>query len=350
MWVPLPPPYAGPEVASQQLAEACGAHLDLRIENATLRTQNMAKGRFDTAGVIAFSRAYRRFVSATRDVDIVYLVIAANRVAALRDAVLIATARALGKTIVLHLRGGAYDDYYRSEQRWMQRVLRQSWGSAACAIVQTARLAGQLADAAPEVAIAIVPNGLRGERHPPKRTYASPGLTLLFVGHLSRAKGFLDLVSAFRVVRAHHPNARLVCAGELEATALVRAALATPGVVYVGIVSGSQKLELFQSADIFALPSYAEGFSLAILEAMFHGLPVVATSVGGAPDVIGPESGYLVPPGDVGSLSEALCALAADAERREQMGRANAIIARSKYELEDVARQFAHVFTALETR
>jgi len=357
MWVPLPPPYAGPEVASQQLAEACRELLDVRIESATLRTSNATKGRIDRAGVAAFARAYTRFVRAARTSDVVYLVVAANRVGSLRDAILIFTARALGTRVVLHLRGGRYGEHYEQSSAAVRGVLRRAWGSATLAIVQAEVLRDQLHAAAPHVPVEVLPNGLRGRDHAPK-SYMTSTLRILFVGHLAYTKGFVHLVRAFQILRESHPHAVLVCAGEIVDDGAfaellpiarrgevrpgqIRAALAEPGVEHAGVVSGAAKHALFASADVFVMPSFTEGFSLAILEAMFHGLPVISTRVGAASEVIADDQGILVAPGDAAALATALLHLARDPALREAMGRRNAKVARERYELDDVAKRLA---------
>ena len=336
MWVPLPPPYAGPEVASQLLGEALRAHLpELRIESATLRSDNLSKGRFDVAGLVAFGGGYTRFVRAVRSVDLVYLVAAANTVGSLRDAALIASARALGRRVAVHLRGGRYAEFYAEANPALQAVLRRAWGAADLAIVQAPRLATMFAEAAPHVRIEVLPNGLPARTYAPKQTYDRDSLRILFVGHLIASKGFDDLLVAFRQLRRARPEAVLVCAGEARAT------ISEPGVEHVGIVTGAAKAELFMKADLFVLPSYSEGFSLALLEAMFHGLPIITTNVGAAPDVIANDHGILVEPGDITALAAALERLAADPALREAMGRRNAREARDRYELDDVARRLA---------
>jgi glycosyltransferase involved in cell wall biosynthesis len=79
--------------------------------------------------------------------------------------------------------------------------------------------------------------------------------------------------------------------------------------------------------DVFVHPSFTEGTPNVVIEAMAHGLPIVATSVGGVPDFVTEEIGVLVPPGDKEALGEALKRLAGDAALRRRMGTA----AREKY-------------------
>ncbi len=374
MWVPLPPPVAGPEVASAMLADACRRLLPgAMVESASIRTSNMAKGRLDWSGIRAFSRAYGRFVRHARDADTVYLVAAANVVGCMRDAVLVATARALGKDVVLHMRGGRYGDFYRDSPRAMQWLLRRSWGTARTAIVQTERLRDVLAAAAPHVETVVVPNGLDADQFPAKQSYETARPRLLFVGHLTFSKGFHDLMRAFRELRKRHPDVTLVCAGERptpeksfadflpstlrddylarrhEICREIEAFLDHgEGVEYAGVVSGDTKRRLFESADVFVLPSYAEGFSMALLEAMFHGLPAVVARSGGLVDVVREgENGLLVDAGDVAQLTAALEQLVTSTARRELLGRTNAREARERYALEDVARKLTRVLLGL---
>jgi glycosyltransferase involved in cell wall biosynthesis len=78
--------------------------------------------------------------------------------------------------------------------------------------------------------------------------------------------------------------------------------------------------EILASADIFALASDWEGHPIAVMEAMAAGLPVVVTAVGGVPEIVG-NAGILVPPRDVRAMAEALRTLAADPQRRAELGR-----------------------------
>jgi glycosyltransferase involved in cell wall biosynthesis len=80
---------------------------------------------------------------------------------------------------------------------------------------------------------------------------------------------------------------------------------------------------LIEGCDVFCLPSHAEGLPLVLLEAMARGKPVVATAVGGTPElVVDGETGLLVPPGDVGALAAALGTLLRDPVRASRLGAA----------------------------
>ncbi len=86
---------------------------------------------------------------------------------------------------------------------------------------------------------------------------------------------------------------------------------------YEGLVGCSA---FMRTLDVFVLPSFAEGTSKSVIEAMAHGLPIITTNVGGSPDFITPDVGILVPPGDTTALADAMRRLASDPSLRKRMG------------------------------
>jgi mannosyltransferase len=90
----------------------------------------------------------------------------------------------------------------------------------------------------------------------------------------------------------------------------VRAALPA-GIVHRPPCAPAELRARYRAADVFVSPSFAEGFGLALLEGMACGLPALASQAGIAPEIVTPESGRLVPPGDVDALVDALRAFSA---------------------------------------
>jgi glycosyltransferase involved in cell wall biosynthesis len=163
-----------------------------------------------------------------------------------------------------------------------------------------------------------------------ERAYGARGrVRFVFIGWLEARKGIPDLFEAFaRLQRfAGLPATELVIAGSGSLESYCREWVAKSGigdrVQLAGWVTGADKYRLLAAADIFVLPSHAEGLSNAMLEAMATGLPVIVTRVGSLPDVISDGvHGLLLAPGDVDALTEHMRALAANAQHREQLGRA----------------------------
>jgi glycosyltransferase involved in cell wall biosynthesis len=139
---------------------------------------------------------------------------------------------------------------------------------------------------------------------------------LLFVGGDFERKGGSLLLDVFR--------RRL--RGRAELVVVTRDSVAEePGVrVHRGVGANSPLLrELYATSDAFVLPTLADCFSLAAMEALAAGMPVVATRVGGIPDIVRDgETGHLVEAGDGDALGDALEALVVDSSRRRRMGEA----------------------------
>lgn len=151
----------------------------------------------------------------------------------------------------------------------------------------------------------------------------SPGpLRVLFVGRLVPEKAPVDLVEA--VARTGRPvEVRIVGNGPLRADVEARiAALGLGGSVRCLGGLGQDELPAHYGwADVFCLPSHAEGVPVVLMEAMSTELPVVTTTIAGIPELVDETNGVLVSPGDVDAVAGALRLLADDAELRAALGR-----------------------------
>jgi glycosyltransferase involved in cell wall biosynthesis len=118
-------------------------------------------------------------------------------------------------------------------------------------------------------------------------------------------------------------------------------------VEFLGWIEGEAKLRALREAGIYALPSWIEGLPMGLLEAMAVGLPVVATRVGGIPDVVVEGSGKLVPPKDTDALTAALLELIASAPLRARMGAAARRVALERFAPERILPRIETVYFAL---
>jgi len=132
---------------------------------------------------------------------------------------------------------------------------------------------------------------------------------VVYVGRLEARKGTPELCEAFEQLAARAPDVDLVLVGDGESTAACRAfAERMAGrVILAGEVGPDEVARYYAASDITTLPSHAEGTPNCVIEALASGRPVVATHVGGIPDMIHHEGmGLLVPPKDVAALLQAL--------------------------------------------
>lgn len=171
--------------------------------------------------------------------------------------------------------------------------------------------------------IAVVPNGVAIEPAPPVRLADGP--TILEVARLAEVKGQRTLIAALARVDATAVlvGRDLERGGAYEET--LREAATELGVAGRVVFAGyrTDVPALLAGCDVFCLPSRAEGMPLVVLEAMAQGKPVVASAVGGTPEVVADgETGLLVPAGDVDALAAALARLVGDPELAQRMGAA----------------------------
>lgn len=164
-------------------------------------------------------------------------------------------------------------------------------------------------------------------RHPVEERGPSAEVRIGFAARIEHLKGPMVLLEAFAAASRESDQLRLMIAGagtlEQKIAARARELGVSARCEFLGVYLRPEERQSFmQGLDIFALPSLTEGTPNSIIEAMSHGLPVVASTVGGIPDMITPDTGLLVPPNDAASLAEAITALARDAPLRERMGRA----------------------------
>lgn len=172
----------------------------------------------------------------------------------------------------------------------------------------------------------VLPNPVDCERfRPPDDPAQRLPDRVLFLGDFSRRKGAHDLLAAAPAVLQRRPSAQFIIAGGAPpADVAAQARLLGDAVQFPGFVRGVDKVRWLQQATLLALPSYAEGLPMAVLEAMAAGLPVVTTPVGGLPDIfVDGVNGLLTPPGDVPALANALICLLADDDARSAMGQHN---------------------------
>ena len=160
-----------------------------------------------------------------------------------------------------------------------------------------------------------------------------PEVRFGFAARIEPLKGPLILAEAFARLHGSLPSIRLTMAGmgseEAKVAALMREFGAEEHCVLPGTYTTPlEKRSFMQSLDVMVHPSLTEGTPNTIIEAMSFGLPIIASAVGGIPDLISQESGILVPPGDVEALKEAMHVLAVNADLRRHMG----LAARRRYE------------------
>lgn len=199
----------------------------------------------------------------------------------------------------------------------------------------------------------IVPGAVETARFTPGRP-PEPGAppVLLYHGRVDARKGVLDLLDAARQLRDEGERFRLLVSGigpTFDETAeTIRALDLGECVEMTGYVEYERVPEVYRRAEVFVSPTYAEGFSNTILEAMASGLAVVSCRSVGVVDCIRDgENGLLTEPGDRAGLADALRRLLRDAGLRRRLAAAALAECRAEYSWEAVGRQIMGVYASV---
>lgn len=218
--------------------------------------------------------------------------------------------------LVLHAHGGAFDRFFAQLpgplQRLVAGIFQRSHGFVVLSTQWQEFYAGQLALRRDRIRIMINPTDPASEV--PDRSRRE-NVQFVFLGRIDDYKGAFELLAAYQALPASsRARARLVFAGDGRVEELRQlAAVAGPDVAVHDWLDPEQRDDLLAASDALVLPSHNEGVPMAILEAMAHGLPVIATPVGGIPDVVQDgREGLLVEVGDQGALTAALDRMVAD--------------------------------------
>jgi len=224
---------------------------------------------------------------------------------------------------VIALMGGDVPGFDPSALRWHHRLtgwaISALWRDAAAVIANAEGLAHLARRHAPTQSVDVIPAGAHLDPVVPRQAL---DIELLFVGRLVSQKGCDILLAALSGLATHH-TWHLTIIGDGPARASLEAAAHRHGLNHRITFTGWRPADDIaqRHADIFVLPSRDEGLPSAVLEAMGRAMPVVATRIGGVPDLVTHgETGLLVPAEDPTSLRAALQRLMEDPALRKRMG------------------------------
>lgn len=227
----------------------------------------------------------------------------------------IKASHALGIPAIVGCRGSDLRIPDRLTQRLVAKTLRQA--DYVLTVSQELRSHALRLGASSERSASILNGCDSSVFHPADRAAARAQLgigpgekVILYVGRFVKAKGIPELTTAFTGLDREFPELRLVCVGsgplkpdmESLATTLQR----PDRLLMPGDQSPTEVARWMVAADLFCLPSHSEGCPNVVIEAISCGCPVVATEVGGIPELVNPECGILVPAENVARLTEAL--------------------------------------------
>ncbi|WP_407443776.1 glycosyltransferase family 4 protein [Rhodococcus sp. (in: high G+C Gram-positive bacteria)] len=262
-----------------------------------------------------------------------------------RKALLAGWARALGVPVVMHVHGAEFHRFHSRSPAPLRHLIRHTLSAAATVVALGDNWAQRLAEIAPEARIIVVPNAVR-PRSPNSHDSHHGPVEVLFLGEIGERKGTFCLLDAWARLRgdgAVTGRAHLTIAGD-GAVAAARRRVADLGlgdsVSVAGWVDPDEVPGLLRGSHVLVLPSRNEGQPMAVLEAMAHGVCIVAGAVGGIPDLVDETSGILVPPDDVAALADALRLVVCDHDLRARLGAGAWQRVATRFDVDVVSRRF----------
>jgi glycosyltransferase involved in cell wall biosynthesis len=358
----LPPPMSGIGTYYETLL---GSTLPRRVELQFIDTSSRRRPGAETGkwSFLNLGSAFADCVRFTKAV-VVYKpeichIATATGLSFLKHSVCTAVARLFGSKVLLHPHCSFHFLYEQQGKAW-QWFVRKVVGLCHGVVVLSNEWKG-LQEAVPNCQIYYLPNAINlldyvdigRERIETKEDKSC--LHVLYLGHLGKAKGSFDLICAAKTVLGQEHGVVFDLVGQEQVIGDMKqlhTEVADSGLEqYIHIrpaVTGTEKIKLFRSADIFVYPSYHEGMPMAVLEAMACGLPIIATQIGGLPDLVcAGVNGLLVPAGQPGQLANAIHQLIVNPQFRSSMQKNSFRRAQENFDIEKLVFRLLEIYQAL---
>ena len=174
---------------------------------------------------------------------------------------------------------------------------------------------------------------------------------ILFAGHINENKGVFDLLLAFSMVCKKFPDWKLLIAGSGDVSklnGLIETLNISAQTKFLGWIREEIKDEVFKKSSFLCLPSYTEGFPMAVLDAWAYGLPVITTPVGGLPDILKHGVNSLVfESGDIENLAKNIETLIIDEKLRGELSVQSHKLSENQFNIKNIAKKLEELYSTL---
>ena len=352
--VPLPPPVHGSAMVSQHIKDSRLIQDSFETDFVNLSTSRKLDeiGKRSPMKMLRFVHAYWQvfYKLLLHRYDMCYLAITCHGIGFLKDAPFVLLCKSLGRNVVIHQHNKGMSRYAnRLPFKWLLRLVYDE----ARVILLSWKLYPDIEQIVSREHVWICPNGIPEKLDVQEKVVYQSIPQLLFLANMAESKGVYVLLDACKLIleKGIPFTCHLIGAESKEINRKTLEAEITRrglnGIVqYHGPQYGKDKERFFLEADIFVQPTFEDCFPLTILEAMQHGLPVVATSEGAIPDmVVHGETGYVCDPRNASQLAECMIKLLNNSELRQQMGKNGCCRYKEMFTLEAFERNLQGIFS-----
>lgn len=291
-------------------------------------------------------KAYGKFLAVLPQYPIVHVNVASDS-SYYRKSLFIKAAKRAGKKIVIHQHGGDFENFYKKEQSDRGRAkIRQVLGMGDVFLVLSPVLEQFFKGILDPDRVILFPNAVAVPDSIEKE-YGKQ--RILFLGRLCKEKGLRELFSILPQLHEQFPQMRLLLGGIWEDEELrEEAEKMREYVTDLGWLQVEAKKDYLRISDLFVFPTYFEGQPVSVLEAMAYQCGIVATNVGGIPQMIESEqTGLLIEPKDPEGLKSALQKLLSDPELCERLGENAGAKVQKEFSIEKSLQELIKIYQQL---
>ena len=366
---PTPPPYSGPELSMQQFlqSEILNEAFDIKFLKTNFRSDNTKKGKLDFSMLANFFIFFSKLLSLLilNKINCVYYPITPTQIGWVgRDIWTIFLSKLFGAKIIIHLRGSHFKLNFQEFNGSVKKLVGYSLKKVDCAIVQAKYLNDQFSPYLDASKVSVLYQAMDIEQYAKDPNVAIEKGKILVMGHMTKAKGYTDILKIIPDICQEFPFVTFCFAGNIrkgergvffnqftgekityedpfEAEAKILNSNYKKNYENLGIISGDDKMTHLQTTDIFLTASYSEGFSRSLLEAMAIGKPTVFTPVGAHREVFENSiHGFSFVPGDLDELKNSLSNLLSNPIKRNEIGATNRAHVVSNFSIEKIVNDF----------
>lgn len=245
-----------------------------------------------------------KFIFCVNKFDIVHIHVASRR-STFRKIIYIRISKFYGKKVILHIHGGGFKEFFDNEiSNRKQEYIKKWFNKADKIIVLSEEWKLYFSNIVNDKKIIVMYNGV----NIPENFEKNFNKNILFMGRICKEKGIFDLLYVIYKLKSKYPDIMLNICGagcEREVDEFINKYQLKENVTRYGWINGDNLDEQLINNSIFVLPSYFEAMPMSILEAMAYKNIVIATYVGGIPQIIKNNvNGFLVQPGDVQNMEK----------------------------------------------